>query len=273
MTSKDANKTHPHPDLALTGLRIERGSVSATVQLAEQIKALILSQQLPAGARLPAERELMAVSGLSRIPVRAAVGMLERQGWVVQAGPRDPCNRAAGPGSVLRGTHDHRGAARPGVTPRIDVLGFAVEPARPSVARVLGLRESLTIRRRYNDGRQPVALVTIYLPAEPRPSRCASASPPLRPLHHMGAPAGRADQGGPASNSRGRRRGRGGRGPWRSTKARPSWFWNESAAPVTAAALEVVVFHYRPERYGFTVVRPRTISGAPAGIAEERPQM
>ncbi len=38
--------------------------------------------------------------------------------------------------------------------------------------------------------------------------------------------------------------------------------------------LEVAVFHYRPERYGFTVMPPRTVSGAPAGMTEmtERPR-
>ena len=37
--------------------------------------------------------------------------------------------------------------------------------------------------------------------------------------------------------------------------------------------LEVVVFHYRPERYGFTVMLPRAVSGAPVGMTEmtERP--
>ena len=36
--------------------------------------------------------------------------------------------------------------------------------------------------------------------------------------------------------------------------------------------LEVLVFHYRPERYHFSVTLPRTMPGAAAGIVE-RPEL
>ena len=56
----------------------------ATVQLAELLKAQILEQRLPPGSRLPTEQELIARSGLSRVTVRAAVGILEDEGWLVR---------------------------------------------------------------------------------------------------------------------------------------------------------------------------------------------
>ena len=71
-------------DLDAADLRISRGSVPASTQLAEALKAQIIQQRVPRGGRLPTERELMDRSGLSRVTVRAAVGVLESQGWVVR---------------------------------------------------------------------------------------------------------------------------------------------------------------------------------------------
>lgn len=71
-------------DLDAADLRISRGSVPASTQLAEALKAQIIQQRLPRGGRLPSERELIDRSGLSRVTVRAAVGMLQRQGWLVR---------------------------------------------------------------------------------------------------------------------------------------------------------------------------------------------
>jgi GntR family transcriptional regulator len=58
--------------------------VPASTQLAEALKAQIIQQRLSRGARLPSERELIERSGVSRVTVRAAVGILERQGWLVR---------------------------------------------------------------------------------------------------------------------------------------------------------------------------------------------
>jgi GntR family transcriptional regulator len=269
MTS--AKGTEPRLALPAAGLHIERGKIPATVQLAEQIKALILKQQLSAGTRLPAERELMAASGLSRITVRAAVGVLEKQGWVVRkqglgtfvAEPLDQ-ELSSGLRTITEVLLDR------GVTPHIEVLGFAVEPAPPNVARVLGNPETLTIRRRYSDGEQVVALVTIYLPAE-----VMSAAEPLRSgepatettytmwehrlgvrikeaLHQIHAAGAPADVAAALEIEEGA----------------PTLVLERVSYAHDGRPLEVVVFHYRPERYGFTVVLPRTISGGPAGMAE-----
>src|SRR3984885_16092670 len=72
-----SDKDSPRFDLADADLRVSRGSVPATVQLAGLLKAQILEQRLPPGRRLPTEPEVIARSGLSRVTVRAAVGILE----------------------------------------------------------------------------------------------------------------------------------------------------------------------------------------------------
>ena len=59
-------------DLDAADLRIARGSVPASTQLAEALKAHIVAQRLPHGGRLPSERELIDRSGLSRVTVREA---------------------------------------------------------------------------------------------------------------------------------------------------------------------------------------------------------
>jgi GntR family transcriptional regulator len=69
-------------DLDAANLRISRGSVPTSTQLAEALKAAIVQQRLPRGARLPSERELIDRTRLSRVSVHAAVGILEpRAGW------------------------------------------------------------------------------------------------------------------------------------------------------------------------------------------------
>ena len=79
-----SDKDSPRFDLADADLRVSRGSVPASVQLAGLLKAQILEQRLPPGSRLPTEQELIARSGLSRVTVRAAVGILEEEGWLVR---------------------------------------------------------------------------------------------------------------------------------------------------------------------------------------------
>src|SRR5258705_13920942 len=71
-------------DLDAADLRISRGSVPASTQLAEALKAQIIQQRLPHGGRLPSEREMSDRSGVSRGTVRAAVGLPELQGWLIR---------------------------------------------------------------------------------------------------------------------------------------------------------------------------------------------
>ncbi|WP_158895458.1 GntR family transcriptional regulator [Amycolatopsis anabasis] len=258
-------------DLSEADLRIQRGHRSATAQLAEKIKTLIVKQQLPPGARLPTEKELIEESGLSRITVRAAVGALESAGWVVRkqglgtfvSEPLDQ-ELSSGVRTITEVLLDQ------GVTPRIEVMSFGVESSSAYVERTLGEPEVLTIRRRYSDGEQPLALVTIHLP-----TRVQDAAEPLRSAE-------------PATETTytmwEQRLGT------RIAEARHEIHAAGASADVAAALgvdegapvlvldrvsydhgnrpLEVVVFHYRPDRYGFSVTLPRVISHGPAGMTE-----
>ena len=154
-------------DLGDVDLRVSRGSVSATVQLAELLKAHIREWALPPGSRLPTERELIERSGLSRVTVRAAVGILEDEGWLVRRQGlgtfvAEPVKQKLESGvrtitEILVGR---------GVTPRVEVLSREVVPAPARVAATLGRSEVLRIQRRFSDSDQPLAIVTAYLPAD-----------------------------------------------------------------------------------------------------------
>jgi len=83
-------------------------------QIAQQLRLLITSGEFPPGNRLPAERELAALLGVSRPSVREALIALEVEGWVeVRTGSgvyvlRDSAQHAAvaatewGPLEVIR---------------------------------------------------------------------------------------------------------------------------------------------------------------------------
>jgi GntR family transcriptional regulator len=143
-------------DLDAADLRIRRGSVPASTQLAEALKAQIIRQRLPRGARLPSERELIERSGLSRVIVRAAVGILERQGGLV---------RRQGLGTFVANPVKQELAsgvrtitevlASSGITPRVDVLSHHVGVAPQRIAERLGLTKVVCINRRFRDGDRP----------------------------------------------------------------------------------------------------------------------
>ncbi|BBX94828.1 Rv0792c family HTH-type transcriptional regulator [Mycobacterium lacus] len=260
-------------DLGAADLRISRGSVPASAQLAEALKAQIVQQRLPHGGRLPSERELIERSGLSRVTVRAAVGLLERQGWLVRRQGlgtfvADPVKQELASGvrtitEVLLGS---------GVTPQVDVLSHRTGPAPRRIAEALRLPEVLCIRRRFRDGDQPLALVTAYLPTglgeavEPLLSAGPSTETTYtmweqrldvriaRATHEIqaaGAPPEVADALGLAVGS-------------------PVLVLERTSYTADDKPIEVVVFHYRPEWYRFAVTLPRTMPEPGAGIIEKR---
>lgn len=258
----------------IADLRISRGSVPASTQLAEALKAQIIQQRLPRDGRLPSERELIDRSGLSRVTVRAAVGLLERQGWLVRRQGlgtfvADPVKQELGSGvrtitEVLLSS---------GVTPRVDVLSHGIGPAPQRVAETLGLSEVLCIRRRFSDGDEPLALVTVYLPpglgqaAEPMLGASDAATDyttettytmweqrlgvhiarATHEIHAAGASVEVADALDLAVGS-------------------PVLVLERTSYTDDDKPLEVVEFHYRPERYRFSVTLPRTMPEPGAGI-------
>lgn len=260
-------------DLAVADLRIARGSVPASTQLAEALKTQIVQQKLPQGSRLPSERELIESSGLSRVTVRAAVGMLVREGWLIRRQGlgtfvADPVNQELGSGArtiteVLLSS---------GVAPQVDVLSHSTCPAPPSVAETLGLSEVLCIRRLFRAGEEPLALVTAYLPPwvrhaiEPLLSGAPDTETTYRmweqqlgihiatathEIHAAGASPQVAEALDVAADS-------------------PVLVLERTSYAKDGKPLEVVVFHYRPERYRFSVTLPRTPTGSGAGIIDKQ---
>jgi DNA-binding transcriptional MocR family regulator len=103
-----------------------RGSeaVAAYSGLAERIRLLVLDGRISLGSRLPAERELASILGLSRTTVTAAYGMLRDAGFLTST---------QGSGSVARLPHSAPRAPeedRPGI---LDLTKAAL-PAHPGVA-------------------------------------------------------------------------------------------------------------------------------------------
>lgn len=74
--------TVPTPDPASTNGRERQDNVSRVYQ---ELRALIVSGQLPPGARI-AERAVVGRLGLSRTPVRSALHRLQQEGFIASAG-------------------------------------------------------------------------------------------------------------------------------------------------------------------------------------------
>ena len=113
-------------DLAAADLRVRRGSVPASTQLAEALQAAIVKQRLPRGGRPPSERELIDRTGLSRVTVRAAVGLLERQG----------CKRPAALGTARDGL-----ACFDGIQPGLGKVDRALEECGAGLDENIEIRE------------------------------------------------------------------------------------------------------------------------------------
>jgi len=260
-----------HLDLDAVDLRISRGSVPASKQLAEALKSLILAQHIPAGTRLPSEQELIRRSGLSRVTVRSAASILESQGYLVRRQGlgtfvATPVNQ-----ELTRGVRTITEVLlSQGITPRVKVLSHEVIPAPPRVRDALGRSEVLCIRRLYSDDEQPLALVTLYLPADlgDAVTPLLNADSPTETtytmweqrlgirlgeathtIHAAGASACVANALGVAEGA-------------------PILVLERVTYNADGGPLEVVVFHHRPERYGFSVTLSREAPGAVAGIAE-----
>lgn len=260
-------------DLTAADFRIARGSVPASTQLAEALKTQIVQQKLPRGSRLPTERELIESSGLSRVTVRAAVGMLERQGWLIRRQGlgtfvADPVNQelSSGVRTITEVLLDS------GVTPQVDVLSNSKCPAPPSIAATLGLTEVVCIRRLFRAGDEPLALVTAYLPCwvghaiEP----LLSGDPDTETTYTMWeqqlgvqiATATHEIQAAGASPDVAE--------ALDLAVDSPVLVLERTSYAKDSKPLEVVVFHYRPERYRFSVTLPRTMTGSGAGIIDKQ---
>ncbi|OBH62700.1 GntR family transcriptional regulator [Mycobacterium colombiense] len=266
-------------DLDVADLRISRGSVPASTQLAEALKAAIVKQRLRRGARLPTERELIDRTRVSRVTVRAAVGLLERQGWLVRKQGlgtfvANPVKQELGPG--VRTITEVLAAS--GITPNVDVLSHRVEDAPQRIAEILGLPKVLCVHRRFRDGDQPLALMIAYLP----PGLGTAVEPLLKSAtdeqtaqamestytmweRRLEVPISRANYEIHAAGASLEVAG-----ALSLPLGSPVLVLERTSFGHDDKPLEVVEFHYRPERYRFSVTLPRTVPSPGAGIVERR---
>lgn len=148
-------------------MRRYQPGVPVYTQLAERLKAQICRGEFKPGARIPSEQELIAATGLSRVTVRAALNMLTRDGMLI---------RRQGVGTFVGHPIDQELSSVQttpevlltlGMMPKVKVLSFAtiVPPADVQAALRLRPRERVVLMKRlYNSGRTPIALVYVYLP-------------------------------------------------------------------------------------------------------------
>lgn len=131
------------------------GSRAGAADLAEGVRLLVLDGRLPAGTRLPAERELADAVGVSRTMIGGAMDRLRESGliasrqgsgsWIRLSGSRHPADRPAQPELI-----DFARA----VPVAVPGLNAAIDAVRPQLAELvagpgyteqglLGLRERI----------------------------------------------------------------------------------------------------------------------------------
>jgi GntR family transcriptional regulator len=150
-------------------------------QIADHLRAAILSGQFGAGAQLPSERALMDTYRAARGTVRQAIAALRAEGLIDIEQGRGAFVRRRPP--VQRKAYDrfarrHRDAGKAAYTvemekegrrPEVEVLEIAPGPAPAQMARLLQVPEGSQVlirRRRYLADGQPMELATSYLPWE-----------------------------------------------------------------------------------------------------------
>jgi DNA-binding transcriptional MocR family regulator len=139
--------------------------------LARRIRELVLAGQLPAGTRLPAERDLAAALELSRVTVASAYRVLREEGWA-------RTRHGSGTVTEVPGGSDDRAAWLPQHTTGLVDLAHAspsaVPQLEPAYRRAVELLSSATDGHGYSPGGLPdlrAAIADRYtargLPTEP----------------------------------------------------------------------------------------------------------
>ncbi len=134
-------------------------------EIADAIRAQVVSGDLGAGRVLPSEAELSHAHEASRVTVRKALDVLRDEGlvdsrqgfgWFVAT---DPLQQTL----ARLGTIEAQLAASDRTSER-EVLSFAFVDAPPSVAAVLGSGTVLEVQRRNLADGEPFARVTVWCP-------------------------------------------------------------------------------------------------------------
>jgi len=94
--------------------------------LARRIRELVLAGQLPAGTRLPAERDLATALATSRVTIASAYRVLREEGWATT-------RHGSGTVTELPESAGDRGAWLPRDTPGLVDLAHAAPPAAPQL--------------------------------------------------------------------------------------------------------------------------------------------
>jgi len=156
---------------AATDWSLDRSSeVPAYAQIEQRLSRMIGSGELPVGGRVPSERELAEMAGVSRLTARAALDSLARRGMLARGlgrrGTVVSSRKVTLPLTQLAGFTDMLG--RDGVHAAARILHLDRLPAAEEVARELELgtgEEALRLRRlRLADG-EPITLEDSWLPA------------------------------------------------------------------------------------------------------------
>jgi GntR family transcriptional regulator len=179
---------------------------SKYLMIADELRVQIMSGEVPPGARLPGENELIRRYGVARMTARQALSVLQSEGLTVTrkgAGVfvRDyrPIRRQVG----ARGWphRDPVSAAAPGMrspfptrddgqVPAVDQDEVDQDSAPPVIARALGLQVGSPVwirRRRFVLDGKPVMLATSYLPARlPEPGHFPGSAEPAEPAEPAG---------------------------------------------------------------------------------------
>src|SRR6202048_5383206 len=150
-------------------LVLEAGFIPYYEQIAEQIRKMILSNELLAGQNYYSEGEIARSLGISKMPVRQAFQKLRAEGLLVIARGKRP---VIGAGRVSWNFQQLRGFSeemrRRGLVPSAKLLSMELIEPELEVAQALkltpGERVFCAKRLRFVNS-EPVALVTSYLPA------------------------------------------------------------------------------------------------------------
>jgi GntR family transcriptional regulator len=145
-------------------------------QLAAELRARIFDGTYPRGSRLPAESELIATHGVSRVTVRLALGLLREEGLIEPSPGRGTFVREAAPVRLALARYSGEGDVGPftaackaqGIDGRMTVVAVDRLAAEAEVAAQLELDDGAPVVRRVRHAlieERPVQLQRSYFPA------------------------------------------------------------------------------------------------------------
>jgi GntR family transcriptional regulator len=156
-------------DEPLLAVRVDKSSPHPVyLQIAERIRAVLAAAALPAGTPLPSERVLCLQYGVSRMTLRQAFDLLERDGLIDSQRGRGKfvAHRRMAKQQQEMHSFTEEMLSR-GATPSSRLLSFRVLEAGPAAGEFFGLPETQTVyaiqRVRCGNG-EPLALESIEVP-------------------------------------------------------------------------------------------------------------